>query len=76
MQHVFDRDTITVSAEELGAVETTCKHRSRYCDQRFKTARAQHIREATCMHSYGTIDGKFGLEEIINVFGHITCAGI
>ena len=72
-QHVFAREKITVSAAELEAVETKYKHTCQYCDRRFKTARAQHIHEATCMHSYDTTDKKFVVEEIADVFGHITC---
>ena len=69
-QHVFKREKIAVTVDELDKVEATYKHQCDFCTRRFKTDRAMHIHRQSCPYNYDTTEEAFPVKEVNGVFGH------
>ena len=68
-QHVHERKEITVTKEEVMAVEAGYEHKCDFCTRRFKTRRGMLIHRNKCPQNYNTTEEAFELDEVIAVFG-------
>jgi hypothetical protein len=68
-QHVFKRDDIKVSKQEIEAIEAGYEHQCDFCERRFKTKRGMKIHKASCKFNYATTEESFPVEKIVAVFG-------